>query len=115
MFGQNSNCPIARVTDGMSNTFMLAETCFQVRGGLCQAWGYRGWSMTGIDPSRGINGWEPGSFGTLATWGAPGSMHPGGCFFAMGDGTVRWVSQTVDRGVLYNMSTIADAVVADTE
>ena len=25
MFGQNSYCPIARVTDGMSNTFMLAR------------------------------------------------------------------------------------------
>src|SRR5262249_20359462 len=29
MFGQNSYCPIAQVTDGMSNTFMLSETCLE--------------------------------------------------------------------------------------
>ncbi len=115
MFGQNSNCPIARVTDGMSNTFMLVETGFQVNGGGSPAWGYRAWLMAGIDPFQGINQWEPGVFGTLATWGRPGSLHPGGCFFAMGDGAVRWVSQTVDPGTLYLMSTIADGVVADTE
>ena len=42
-------------------------------------------------------------------------VFPGGCFFAMGDGAVRWVSQTVSPGTLYNMATIADAVIADTE
>lgn len=116
MFGQNSNCLIARVTDGMSNTFMLAETCFQVRTGTaCQAWGYRAWIMAGIDPQLGINQWEIGEYGTLATSGTAASMHPGGCLFAMGDGSVRRVSQSVDTGTLYFMSTIADGVMADTE
>lgn len=58
MFGQNSNCPILRVTDGMSNTFMLAETCSLVDSndnGSALAWGYRSWAMAGIDPTLGIN------------------------------------------------------------
>jgi hypothetical protein len=111
MFGQNSNCPIARVTDGMSNTFMLAETLFTVNGGTGSAWGYRSWGMAGIDPLLGINVWSD-TYGTLVTMGTAGSMHPGGCFFAMGDGSVRWVSQSVGRGVLYDMSTIAAGVPA---
>jgi prepilin-type N-terminal cleavage/methylation domain-containing protein len=114
MFGQNSYCPIARVTDGMSNTFMLAETLFTVNTGQCSAWGYRSWQMAGIDPFQGINNFHT-AFGTLDTSGQPGSLHPGGCFFALGDGSVRWVSQSVGHDVLYQMSTIADGTVADTE
>jgi prepilin-type N-terminal cleavage/methylation domain-containing protein len=147
MFGQNSYCPIVQVKDGMSNTFMLAETCYQVEHGTCPAWGYRSWLMPGIDPvqglgafqvagstafmqmnaglqsppglfwpvAQGINRWSLGNPGTLATFGSPGSMHIGGCHFAMGDGSVRWVSQSVDPLTLYQMSTIADGDVADTE
>jgi prepilin-type N-terminal cleavage/methylation domain-containing protein/prepilin-type processing-associated H-X9-DG protein len=139
MFGQNSNCPIAQVTDGMSNTFMLAETCLEVAGGTCPTWGYRGYVMPGIDPGpapnpqpqainfasfpptpvslgfpQGINQWS-GTYGTLSTWGSAGSLHPGGCNFAMGDGTVRWVAQSVDPIILGYMSSIADGVVANTE
>jgi prepilin-type N-terminal cleavage/methylation domain-containing protein len=146
MFGQNSNCPISQVSDGMSNTFMLAETCFQVEHGTCPAWGYRSWLMPGIDPvqglgafevagatalkqidgipsppnlfslvGQGINQWSSDYPNTLAAFGSPGSMHPGGCHFAMGDGGVRWVSQSVEPFILYQMSTIAGGEVADTE
>jgi prepilin-type N-terminal cleavage/methylation domain-containing protein len=116
MFGQNSNCPIARVTDGMSNTFMLGETLFTTGHGQGTAWGYRSWDMVGIDPFAGINSWGPdGTIGTLPYSANPGSMHPGGCFFAMGDGSVRWVSQSVSPSVLLDMSTINGGIVADTE
>jgi hypothetical protein len=118
MFGQNSNCPIARVTDGMSNTFMLGETLFTTGTGQGSAWGYRSWAMAGIDPSGEINRWEVGlggRVGTLGSGGYAGSMHPGGCFFAMGDGSVRWVSQSVAPLTLYDMSTINGGIVADTE
>jgi prepilin-type N-terminal cleavage/methylation domain-containing protein/prepilin-type processing-associated H-X9-DG protein len=115
MFGQNSSCKLVRVTDGMSNTFMLAEASCNVSKPACHAaWGYRGWSTAGIDPRSGVNSWEPGQFGSLANSSMPGSMHPGGCHFAMGDGSVRFVSQTVGAGTLYHMSTIAGGVPADT-
>jgi hypothetical protein len=104
MFGQNSHCSIARVTDGMSNTIMLAETC----GEACPGWGYRSTMFAGVSPGGGINRWVPGHFGVLADGAAPGSFHPGGCFFAMGDGTVRWVQQGVSQYILARMSTIAD-------
>ncbi len=108
MFGQNSNCPIARVTDGMSNTLMLAETVFTTGHGQGSAWGYRSWMMAGIDPSYGINNWgQGGQLGTLQAPKTAGSLHPGGCFFAMGDGSVRWISQSVGAGILYDLSTIA--------
>jgi hypothetical protein len=35
--------------------------------------------------------------------------------FRPGDGSVRWVSQSVDAFVLYDMSTINGGIVADTE
>lgn len=125
MFGQNSDCPIAQVTDGMSNTFMIAETCFEVYNGRCPAWGYRGWVMGGIDPvqtqnTQGINDWTFSTHNTpivgyLGTWSSPGSMHPGGCHFAMGDGTVRWVVETVSWTALSRMATIAEGQVATTD
>jgi hypothetical protein len=122
MFGQNSNCPIARVTDGMSNTFMLGETLLTFSYGQGSAWGYRSWHMAGINPFPGINVIDvinaatvTHGYGTLAVTGFAGSMHPGGCFFAMGDGSVRFVSQSVDPFVLYDMSTINGGIVADTE
>jgi prepilin-type N-terminal cleavage/methylation domain-containing protein/prepilin-type processing-associated H-X9-DG protein len=115
MFGQNSNCKLMRVTDGMSNTFMLAEaSCNLIKPGCHAAWGYRSWSMAGIDPASGINVWVPGQFGTSTNSSMPGSMHPGGCHFSMGDGSVRFVNQTVGAGTLYHMSTIAGGVPADT-
>jgi prepilin-type N-terminal cleavage/methylation domain-containing protein len=123
MFGQNSDCPIAQVTDGMSNTFMLAETTFQVHNGNCPAWGYRGWVMAGIDPAHttsiGINDWTyvgiTPVFGQLGSWSRAGSLHPGGCQFAMGDGTVRFVSQSVPITILSQMSTIAEGTTATTD
>ncbi len=116
MFGQNSFCPIARVTDGMSNTFMLAETVFTTNHGGCPAWGYRSWGMGGIDPIAAgwINNFY-GVYGTLPGAGAPASMHPGGCHFAIGDGSVRWVNQNVGNHTLYHMSMISDGNFADTE
>jgi prepilin-type N-terminal cleavage/methylation domain-containing protein len=117
MFGQNSNCPIARVTDGMSNTLMLGETLFAVGDGMCPAWGYRSRQMAGLDPIYGINGWASNGSrpGTLAKWGQAGSMHPGGCHFAFGDGGVRWVAQSISPATLLSISTIADGAVAAIE
>jgi hypothetical protein len=112
MFGQNSTCTMAQVTDGMSNTLLLAETCFGGPPDLggCPGWGYRGLFMTGLDPGIGINRWHLGAyytpiFGTL-DWGHAGSMRPGGCHFAFGDASVRFVSQSTSPGVLFSLSTI---------
>jgi prepilin-type N-terminal cleavage/methylation domain-containing protein/prepilin-type processing-associated H-X9-DG protein len=121
MFGQNSDCKISQVSDGMSNTFMLGETTYEVYNGRCPTWSYRGWVMVGIDPAgwnAGINDWSFGSIspkiGQLGSWAYPGSLHSGGCQFAMGDGSVRFVSESTPRTTLEQMSTIAGNDVANT-
>ncbi|MBI1831694.1 MAG: DUF1559 domain-containing protein [Planctomycetes bacterium] len=92
MFGQNSDCRIAQVTDGMSNTFMLGETTYSVYNGTCPTWSYRAWVMVGIDPAGwnvSINDWSWGGYiatpvvGRLGSWAFPGSMHSSGCQFAL--------------------------------
>jgi prepilin-type N-terminal cleavage/methylation domain-containing protein len=126
MFGNLNELKIDHVKDGTSNTIMICETCFEVSDGRCPAWGYRGWVQVGIDPvgknvPKGINVWPccawntppfntlppPGVTGKLGEWGSPGSLHPGGCQFALGDGSVRFVSQTIDITILEAAATYA--------
>jgi prepilin-type N-terminal cleavage/methylation domain-containing protein len=115
MFGQNSDARIAQVTDGMSNTFMLGETTFSVYNGTCPTWSYRAWVMVGIDPAgwnATINDWSWGGYitpqvGRLGSWAFPGSLHPSGCQFAMGDASVRFVGDSTSRTILEQMSTIS--------
>ena len=103
MFGENSDTTIAMVEDGTSHTVALMETLFDVSNGHTSAWGYRGWIMIGIDlPTNGINRWNdswvqdprPSQLGSA---GFPGSLHPGGLHFVMGDGSVHYVSEDMDR------------------
>lgn len=122
MFGQNSDCKLATVSDGMSNTFMIGETTFEVYNGRCPTWAYRGWVMSGIDPAgwnASINDWSYGGsitpiFGRLGSWAYPGSLHPGGCHFAMGDGSVRFVNQNTPYNTLMAMATITGGETVDT-
>src|SRR5262245_9699337 len=119
MFGQNSTCRFADITDGASNTFMIGETTLNVFNGTTSAWGYRGWVHTGIDPAAGINDWTfvptPNPpitpiRGRLGSWGRAGSLHPNGCHFAMGDGAVRFVRESMDIITLRRMATIQETV-----
>jgi prepilin-type N-terminal cleavage/methylation domain-containing protein len=124
LFGNQSYSKIDDCKDGTSNTIMLCETLFQVRDGMCPPWGYRGWVQNGIDPigytnAYGINVWPcctwnswasvppPGTPGQLGEWGTPGSLHPGGAQFAIADGSVRFISQTIDLWALEAFATYA--------
>jgi prepilin-type N-terminal cleavage/methylation domain-containing protein len=124
MFGMNSTTRFTDITDGSSNTFMLGETTREVYNGRAPAWGYRGWVMTGVDPNhwmpRGINDWTYfGSItpvtGRLGNWGTAGSLHPGGCHFAMGDASIRFVKESIDNSTLRRMATINEGVSANTD
>src|SRR5690606_27003266 len=100
-------------------------------------WGYRAWVMSGLDPSKNtgganapsINDWtliaswtacgNPTSAppnaprpGRLGDWGRVGSLHTGGAQFAMGDGSVRFVRESVPAAVMRAWSTIAAGEVA---
>jgi len=116
MFGDNSNCRLTDVKDGTSNTAMLCETTRTVNNGCCTAWGYRGWVMVGILLDQyGINVWaatpSAPTEGRLASWGYAGSLHVGGCHMALGDGSVRFVSQNIDSTIRVNLGRIGDGVV----
>jgi prepilin-type N-terminal cleavage/methylation domain-containing protein/prepilin-type processing-associated H-X9-DG protein len=119
LFGNQSYSRIDDCKDGTSNTIMLCETTHEVWDGRPPAWGYRGWVQVGIDPTGknnplGINIWPccswqsppwtsapiPGQTGKLGEWGSPGSLHPGGAQFALADGSVRYISQTIALSTL---------------
>lgn len=132
MFGENSNSKFADVTDGSSNTMMFTET---TSGGRCNGpdngWSLRDWAMTGINPaSAPLNDWTfpnynwspcydasqpaaPAGMGTprpgrLGNWGRAGSMHMGGANCAMGDGSVRFLRQTLSTTILGQLARMAD-------
>jgi len=123
MFGENSDCSFAKITDGSSNTVAFAEKLYSVYDGPCTAWGYRGWAMTtdiastdtgtvGKSPLNNWSVWWVADYkprpGTLGEWSYPGSLHPGGCNMGMGDGSVRFVSETTAFSVLDAIATIGN-------
>jgi type II secretory pathway pseudopilin PulG len=123
MFGENSYSSFRDITDGSSNTVSIAERLFTVRDGQCSAWAYRGHvSILDIGVAGGQQGnksplnnwdlsWVPNFTytpipGQLGEWYYPGSMHPGGCNVVLGDGAVRFVSETAALSVLQALASM---------
>jgi prepilin-type N-terminal cleavage/methylation domain-containing protein len=143
-FGENSTSRIEDAKDGSSNTFLLGETLTETRcNGNGEVWAYRGWVQTGLDPGTGrlhtsqqtgpsINNWtliatwttncSPTATGTaaprpgrLGDWGRVGSWHTGGAIFAMGDGSIRFVRESVPAPTLEHMANMSAGVTANTD
>ncbi len=113
MFGDGSKCRLGDVTDGSSNTVAMAETTLSVFNGRTPAWGYRGWTMGGINMAdHTINNWHFNGIdypvGQLGTWARPGSLHTGGIQILMGDGSVRFLSENVAAVTRARLAYIAD-------
>ena len=134
MFGLQSNSRIRDVTDGTSNSVMLLETTRGVVNGINQSWGHSKWVGNGVDLAvnntntssapgfRKINYWtccpwwtSPNSKtvadGRLRDWGTVGSLHVGGAQAALGDGSVRFLSENTDNTLLANLAYISDGQV----
>ncbi len=107
------------VTDGTSNTLLIGERSMVPPAGSSTN-DYRSWirgqngGMGACKNVRfplnstyynGSNNFNDISFG---------SNHTGGCNFAIGDGTVRYISETVDLNILKGMSTIGTGEVVST-
>lgn len=93
------------LTDGASNTYLLGETDFQPKGvasteyGGVWSFGYIGYSWgTTHHPFNKHNNTE-------TVYGAFRSQHPNGASFALCDGSVRFLAETVDRTVYNAMAT----------
>lgn len=120
MFGAHSNSQIRDVTDGTSNSVMLVEGTRNVKNGVGQTWGYSKWVGNGLDfaASEGINYWiccpwwstpdTSTGAGRTRNWGAPGSAHVGGMQVALGDGSVRFVTENIDNGTRRSLAFIGD-------
>ncbi|MDR3632354.1 MAG: DUF1559 domain-containing protein [Isosphaeraceae bacterium] len=110
IFFVNSRTRIADVTDGTSNTILLGERMLFERYRPDTNWWFAGWTgdslfdtLTAMNPQRLVsitslpapnpNDW-PGVEDN-AFWNSASSRHPGGANFAMTDGSVRFLKETI--------------------
>jgi type II secretory pathway pseudopilin PulG len=113
MFDDGSFCRIRDIKDGTSNTVAMCETIRDCCGNGDNAeWGARGWVKNGLDfGALKINLYVRSGtnfFPRLGEWGSPGSWHEGGMHVLMGDGAVRFISESTDFVLQRNLSRIAD-------
>ena len=95
-FGHNGAAKFRDIKDGTSNTMVMMETPLEkqatMRGPFWAAYVATGAMFPYL---RRIN--QPYSAtDSRVDWGTPGSWHPGGCQVLLGDGAVRFISETSD-------------------
>ncbi len=114
-FGQNSFVKIAHVTDGTSNTIMFGERYSPV-GSHAGAVGHGTWiGVPDCSRAQGL-AMALGDASVRINIGMPlreqttgfGSRHDDGVFFAIGDGSVKFISQNIDVVLFRNLSVIDD-------
>lgn len=115
LFGGDTSFGIRDITDGASNTAMMAEQTREKYNGAIGGWSYRCHVNVGIDLAwNPINMWiynnTPSTYlyGRLGQWATAGSLHVGGCHILMGDGAVRFISENINSTTRQYLNTIAD-------
>ncbi|HIE99310.1 MAG TPA: DUF1559 domain-containing protein [Fuerstia sp.] len=96
--GLNGSARLTDIKDGTSNTMIMIETPRHKHsphfGPFWNSWVY----TNGIQPARGINHVDTRS-GLPYAFDA-GSMHIGGAQILLGDGSVRFISENTDQGIV---------------
>ena len=107
VMGANEPCRIADIRDGTSNTLMIGEVT-GMGAGTHHGHFWVSWNI--LDTAEGINGLNTVPGGTypdppnfrLAGFA---SFHPGGCNFALADGSVSFLSQNIADAILKALTT----------
>ena len=94
VFGYDRKTTMADITDGASNTMMLAETG-RVSGS---------WLQGGPPTVRGLDRTRKPYVGTGRQFGG---LHGAGAYVAMADGSVRWISDSISPRIFEACSTMA--------
>jgi len=119
ILGRNTKTRFGDITDGSSNTFLVGEISNSMTTAKVDMVGYRRW-WRGFDGtasasaknvvysinSKGYNG--SNDFNDIGM----GSNHTGGCHFLMGDGTVRFVSENIDKNAYFATASMDSGEVA---
>ena len=97
-------CKFRDITDGTSNTFMVGEISWD-DANTFRAWirGINGAACASAkNITYGINlqRYSSGNFNDVSF----GSNHPGGCLFAMADGSNHFVSETIDFSLYLSLA-----------
>jgi len=112
---QRSRIAAKNITDGTSNTLIVGEAVSQGEG---SERGYTWLTWNILDTSNGINlPLRIKQTGELYDpWGFDSgfaSFHPGGCHFAMADGSAHFFSETIDQALLGALATRAGEETVD--
>ncbi|TWU20693.1 Type II secretion system protein G precursor [Novipirellula galeiformis] len=117
MFGMDDQSRMRDVLDGTSNSIAIAETIRNVWDGVAPTWGYAKWVGNGVDPAYtyGINyrrySTNPLVPYRLGTYMTSGSLHTGGAQFTFGDGSVHFLTDSIDLTTLQRLTYISDGQV----
>lgn len=125
MMYHHSNTKIRDVTDGLTNTFMLAESKYGLNPKSRSDGIHAGWAAgTKIDTSgntytlvaaqlqiNSVAG-HAGDHDTINQFSRLfGSFHVGGCHVTLGDGSVRFISENLDLNTYHLLAQRADGQV----
>ncbi len=105
VFYHNSNVRIRDITDGTSNTLLVGERLTRVSDGWFSTW--TGMVSEGEEAFQRILGSAdhvPND--PAAHFDDFSSQHTGGALFALGDGSVHFISENIDLGVYQSLATI---------